>query len=322
MDTIYSPKVALTSSQVFEKFVFRDENECLMEQRILSPECYEFWVRSRQSPLKYPRESFQRTVTAHLRGADSRQPFPEDVERALLRQIRELIKEDKQPFNICFSMDNKRKFKNIRLLKTRFMKRYGYHEKRGYSIPTNSKVKEETKTNGDYEKLLSSFLGVSLEDFRLKREIASGYDLHFFVPAIWHVVKNLERREPERALSSGLKFDQEKELGQRLCFTQVVSTETLEIVSCSDGFRNAFGEVKHLGSSLVSVVEFMRIWRLIESKSESIGFNIFVGGCLVTGEVVDLKVCVHRLSAQKVEVKYILCSGRNVQDRTEFPLLF
>ncbi|CAK9028542.1 Nitrate reductase NADH [Durusdinium trenchii] len=57
-------------------------------EAIISRDCYEMWLKTRQRALKKPEESFRKTVTAHCTGTDGRKPFPVEVERSILVQLR------------------------------------------------------------------------------------------------------------------------------------------------------------------------------------------------------------------------------------------
>lgn len=58
-------------------------------ENVLSKECYDLWVNSRNNPPKEPEESFRRALTAHLCGLDGRRPFPRNVEANILKIIRQ-----------------------------------------------------------------------------------------------------------------------------------------------------------------------------------------------------------------------------------------
>ena len=97
-------------------FVFVDASA------ILSRACFEQWLSTRQKSLKKPEESFRKTVTAHAQGTDGRKPFPPEVERSLLVELRQ------QQVWDCFrnrTFDNGERM-NIGL---QGFRGYGYHEK-------------------------------------------------------------------------------------------------------------------------------------------------------------------------------------------------
>mmetsp|Transcript_285 Transcript_285/g.298 ORF Transcript_285/g.298 Transcript_285/m.298 type:complete len:274 (-) Transcript_285:803-1624(-) len=89
-----------TSINVFLKFVEVDKSGKVDASKILSKACYEHWLETRQSPPQRPQESFRRAVTAHVRAADGRRPFPEDIEPAVLTELRK-----KGPWK-CFDKDS------------------------------------------------------------------------------------------------------------------------------------------------------------------------------------------------------------------------
>eukprot|EP00924_Labyrinthula_sp_SR-Ha-C_P013915 augustus_masked-scaffold_5-processed-gene-17.8-mRNA-1 protein AED:1.00 eAED:1.00 QI:0/-1/0/0/-1/1/1/0/462 len=80
-----------TSFDVFMRFVDvqgANQQQEVTGERIFSRECFDAWVSSRTNPPKRPQESFRKAITAHLRGRDRRKPFPEAVEKSLLKIIR------------------------------------------------------------------------------------------------------------------------------------------------------------------------------------------------------------------------------------------
>lgn len=94
---------------------------------ILSKDCFEAWLATRSSKVKHPEQSFQRTLTAHLRGADGRRPFPEKVEEELLRILRSAGISNNgakaNPWNKCFG-------DNVYNVGARGFSNLGFHEKK------------------------------------------------------------------------------------------------------------------------------------------------------------------------------------------------
>ena len=56
--------------------------------QVVSRQCYEAWLVSRRMIPKVPEKIFQRTLTAHLTAADTRQPFHPKEEAAILATLR------------------------------------------------------------------------------------------------------------------------------------------------------------------------------------------------------------------------------------------
>jgi len=56
--------------------------------RVVSKECYEYWLETRVGVTNEPERAFQRSLTAHLTGSDGRQPFLPEEEEAILKVVR------------------------------------------------------------------------------------------------------------------------------------------------------------------------------------------------------------------------------------------
>merc|ERR1712232_840036 len=79
----------LPSHAVFMSFMKMDQAGKPMDASgLIGVECFNAWVKSRKGNLVNPDESFRRALTSHLCGSCGRKPFPEDVERLLLQEIR------------------------------------------------------------------------------------------------------------------------------------------------------------------------------------------------------------------------------------------
>jgi len=143
----------MTSLEVFLKFVKyeTDTQTGLIVPNVsglLSSECFDAWIKSRKGVLKHPEESFRRSLTAHVTGIEGRRPFPEDIEEAL---IKELKKQKKWP---CFEgklCDGKEL--NIGLQGIRTL---GFHE----SQRSKTQVVQQTKANMQPRGLLQSEVGI------------------------------------------------------------------------------------------------------------------------------------------------------------------
>eukprot|EP00924_Labyrinthula_sp_SR-Ha-C_P013646 maker-scaffold_5-snap-gene-9.5-mRNA-1 protein AED:0.00 eAED:0.00 QI:90/1/1/1/1/1/2/490/407 len=80
---------SVSSYEVFASFFSYQEDGTLTGENILSYPCFQAWLATRKKEIKHPRDSFRRTVTAHLRGRDGRRKFPPDVEKSLVQLLHE-----------------------------------------------------------------------------------------------------------------------------------------------------------------------------------------------------------------------------------------
>ena len=82
-----------SSMTVFREFLVQtidpETNETMIDaSAITSLQCYQEWLDSRKSFAKKPENSFQRALSAHLTGADGRDPFTSIEEKAILQHLR------------------------------------------------------------------------------------------------------------------------------------------------------------------------------------------------------------------------------------------
>jgi len=56
--------------------------------RVISKECYEDWLNTRDYDVKNPERTFQRILTSHLTATDGRTPFTPEEEVAILDALR------------------------------------------------------------------------------------------------------------------------------------------------------------------------------------------------------------------------------------------
>lgn len=96
----------LISWEVFMSFVDENHNAT----RVLSQECFNTWVATRQTYPKQPEESFRRVLIGHICGIDRRRPFPERVETSLLHMVRRKeVWECFKGTNVCIGIRGFRK---------------------------------------------------------------------------------------------------------------------------------------------------------------------------------------------------------------------
>jgi hypothetical protein len=80
-----------TSMSIFLDFTKRDsETQQVDPSGIISRDCYTRWLDTRRSKPIRPEETFRKAILCHLTCTDGgSQPFPEEVEAALLTMLRE-----------------------------------------------------------------------------------------------------------------------------------------------------------------------------------------------------------------------------------------
>lgn len=110
---------------------------------ILSRECFEMWLSTRQRALKKPEESYRKTVTAHTQGSDGRKPFPIEVERGLLVDLR------RQEVWNCYAGRTNAQGERVSIGLQGF-RGLGYHEKANtpeYLLPAKTAKKRKGLTD-------------------------------------------------------------------------------------------------------------------------------------------------------------------------------
>eukprot|EP00924_Labyrinthula_sp_SR-Ha-C_P000804 maker-scaffold_7-snap-gene-4.2-mRNA-1 protein AED:0.33 eAED:0.33 QI:71/0.8/0.66/1/0.8/0.66/6/0/343 len=171
----------LSSMEIFEKYVHRNEDGVLLYEDILSKSCYSLWLSSRATKLKFPEGTFKRTISSHLRKADGRCPFAEDVEASLLSKYRQFDSAGDR-IDVFTFLESETHPPRQRKAQRRheFAYPYGYHEKlkakdgnikpepvttlvkrKAERIAINPKNKIILQTDNLVE--LSKFLGTGLE---------------------------------------------------------------------------------------------------------------------------------------------------------------
>eukprot|EP00924_Labyrinthula_sp_SR-Ha-C_P016389 snap_masked-scaffold_6-processed-gene-1.25-mRNA-1 protein AED:1.00 eAED:1.00 QI:0/0/0/0/1/1/3/0/321 len=166
MNASQGKKQLMSSLEVFSHYIFRDKEDILLEENIISTDCFKVWISTRGSTLKHPIASFKRTVCCHLRGADERAPFPEDVENSLLKKCRlkDLSGKLIDPFSLIVSGEPKKR--SYRRFQSFFFP-YGFHEKK-------KKKKKEcfAIVNTKILRSMEEIIGLSANDLTLLHEAA------------------------------------------------------------------------------------------------------------------------------------------------------
>lgn len=124
---------AVSSYTVFNEYVKKKSNGEYDATEVLSYECYQRWLNTRQQKPKMPEESFRRAITAHVRGADGRRPFEKHIEAAILNEVR------KRSAWKCFGG-------NSSIGKLGFKKR-GYHEELSLKLKDKGGNENKDKLN-------------------------------------------------------------------------------------------------------------------------------------------------------------------------------
>uniref|UniRef100_A0A7S3PHE1 Uncharacterized protein n=1 Tax=Aplanochytrium stocchinoi TaxID=215587 RepID=A0A7S3PHE1_9STRA len=159
-------KPNVSSFVVFNEFVTHDkETDKYDATEVLSMECYQRWLQTRQKRPKMPEESFRRAITAHVRGADGRRPFSAEVETAILKELR------KKGCWKCFSRES--------TIGKLGYKKYGYHEEErmrkeyGCADLVTKKKHNKTKKQSVATKARKSFMKIKESLLESKSEASS-----------------------------------------------------------------------------------------------------------------------------------------------------
>lgn len=78
-----------TTTQIFFKYTVVDSYGNIDATRILSRECFKEWIATRKVLPKDPAHAYRKVVTGHCRGDKGLAPFPEDLEKAILKVLRQ-----------------------------------------------------------------------------------------------------------------------------------------------------------------------------------------------------------------------------------------
>jgi len=76
------------SGEIFSKFVSVDANGKLNTSKILSAACFNEWIKSRKIVPKNPARAFKDALKAKILAKNRCCPFPAEVERDLLKRLR------------------------------------------------------------------------------------------------------------------------------------------------------------------------------------------------------------------------------------------
>eukprot|EP00924_Labyrinthula_sp_SR-Ha-C_P012956 snap_masked-scaffold_12-processed-gene-4.33-mRNA-1 protein AED:1.00 eAED:1.00 QI:0/0/0/0/1/1/3/0/217 len=186
--TVYKIQKRITSKDVFDSFTYRNEINQLMYENIISRECYQVWLQSRSSKLKYPEDAYRKTVYAHIRGADTRSPFEKDVKQSLLKKLRAVNKEGVpiDSFGVVFGHSKRFRRNNKGGWCAKFEYPYGYHEKKQNRIMNGTLVENQEN--------LEKLLHISKEQMNNYKKETKKVSFHFSFPAVGYLVNLLSEQ--------------------------------------------------------------------------------------------------------------------------------
>eukprot|EP00924_Labyrinthula_sp_SR-Ha-C_P007268 snap_masked-scaffold_8-processed-gene-13.47-mRNA-1 protein AED:1.00 eAED:1.00 QI:0/0/0/0/1/1/3/0/230 len=188
-------RVRMTSREVFDSFTYRNQSGELMHENIFSKECFEHWVRARSSKPKHPEGAFRRTIHAHLRAADGRNPFEKDVEKSLMKKLRSVNIAGKQvdPFSVIFGKEKRFRKNGKGGWHTEFKYPYSHHEKyintdEDKNILNSRKKLSPYSKLEDQEKNIEHLLHISKQQMAVYANEAEKGSFHFSFPAVAYLV--------------------------------------------------------------------------------------------------------------------------------------
>eukprot|EP00924_Labyrinthula_sp_SR-Ha-C_P012943 maker-scaffold_12-snap-gene-4.45-mRNA-1 protein AED:0.02 eAED:0.02 QI:88/0.75/0.8/1/0.75/0.6/5/549/329 len=312
----------MTSLDVFHSFVIRQPNGELTQENIVSKPCFVLWLQSRSSRPKHPAGAFRRTIHAHLRAADGRNPFDKDVEESLLRKLRSIGKEKPEdPFAVIFGKGKRFRKSSSGGWYNDFVYPYGYHERRKNEKnkkttakshrPTTSCSKLESKEN-----IIKRLLHVSKDEMDIYRNQAKKMSLHFSFPAVAYLVDLLSTRTHFFSPDFILPAPDEQHF-KKDCIPiwyAIMGVGTEDILHMDDNFRNFFASLAHLMQIVPSIVQFFIERRVVLPKLKSKGSVWFRGTHLVENKRFMYRAYTRILSGERQEVYYQLQTDVIVED--------
>eukprot|EP00924_Labyrinthula_sp_SR-Ha-C_P007689 maker-scaffold_28-snap-gene-0.33-mRNA-1 protein AED:0.08 eAED:0.45 QI:0/0/0.5/1/1/1/2/526/299 len=230
-----------TSMKIFAAFIDRNEEGDLISENILSKECFDHWLSSRSSSVKFPVGAFKRTISSHLRAVDGRVPFDADVEESLLKEYR---KQDKHGYRIDpFSFLKKSDYqpKSFRGCWVRPLPYpFGYHEKQKHRVNQLVLREQPQPMSSDQFSRLSSLLKMEVTDFCNLAFAAENSNSPFFAPAIAYLLPKMQAASPYFLPVLRVK----------------VCRHTFKILEICDETIKIFGKLSHVLSFHSTAVQF------------------------------------------------------------------
>eukprot|EP00924_Labyrinthula_sp_SR-Ha-C_P002220 maker-scaffold_19-snap-gene-4.42-mRNA-1 protein AED:0.00 eAED:0.00 QI:56/0.5/0.66/1/1/1/3/135/313 len=258
----------MTSMKTFLKFIYRDSTGVLIQESIISKECFNLWIETRASNVKYPLQAFKRTISSHLRGADQRAPFSADVEASLLRKYRarDLLGRQIDPFSFSKSQSC---IKKSALKLSQYSFPYGYHEKKRVENEESSNL---VLVDKKVLKTMEDMIGLSVTDLTLLHQAAEVANLGPVTTLVSYLLPKMRKKvkyfSPEYILpENSYKYFLELE-------TFVVDNRNMTVVNDSrKKLRNAKG--KHFFAIGVGLTEFFSIFMYVNKKLDTDGYCWF-----------------------------------------------
>eukprot|EP00924_Labyrinthula_sp_SR-Ha-C_P007429 snap_masked-scaffold_24-processed-gene-2.55-mRNA-1 protein AED:1.00 eAED:1.00 QI:0/0/0/0/1/1/6/0/275 len=248
MSSLMEKSFNATSMGVFRKFVRYDERGCFISENIISKECFELWLSTRKVDIKHPRGSFRRAISAHIRGADDRIPFREEIEQSLVRKLRKYDSEGNwiNPFRdlldeITSLVKGSRKRLNI------YKFPYGFHEKQRF-LASNSIFKEIPGSNiistkkEHVENNLCAILNMTENEMNKCLKYLKMNNISICFPALAYMLQNV----PSSSFYFSKKYvlpEPEDQYFRRDLAVSIftLDTNTTEITYMDESFKNIFG---------------------------------------------------------------------------------
>eukprot|EP00924_Labyrinthula_sp_SR-Ha-C_P009349 maker-scaffold_2-snap-gene-21.59-mRNA-1 protein AED:0.31 eAED:0.31 QI:112/1/1/1/1/1/4/151/332 len=282
---------------VFNEFIYRNERDELVCERILSSECFLRWMETRRKSIKHPKASFRRCVLAHLRAADRRAPFPEDVEESLLKQLR--VKDDNNesvdPFFFC-GVARKTPYlkKYAQSWRNKFDSAYGYHEKRKLLINQNANQLVSVRRERQFkvsEEIMKA-LRLNPDNFSTLYETALEYKLNIFSPAVLYYLSAMQGQNHRLSEEYVLPKPEECQFLPHLPIIQLVTNSKTWMIEWIDEVsRKAIPHWKtHMCTGFTSSLEFLavvkiafplieergKLWFRYPAQIQGYGFNVLM----------------------------------------------
>eukprot|EP00924_Labyrinthula_sp_SR-Ha-C_P007695 snap_masked-scaffold_28-processed-gene-0.7-mRNA-1 protein AED:1.00 eAED:1.00 QI:0/0/0/0/1/1/2/0/315 len=289
-----------TSMKIFAAFIHRNEEGDLISENILSKECFDHWLSSRSSSVKFPVGAFKRTISSHLRAVDGRVPFDADVEESILKKYRQKDKHGYRtdPFAFLKCSDQQRKsFRGcwVRPLPYPF----GYHEKQKHRVNQLALREQPQSMSNDQFSRLSSLLKMEVTDFCNLAFAAENSNTPFFAPAIAYLLPKMQAASPYFR-KNFLVPVQEEQYFKKLPILRVkVCRSTCNILEICDETIKIFGKLSHLLAFHATSVEFFAGFCFTYDEIEKYGFAWARGTVKINGQ---LYVCTsfNRKNSEKI----------------------
>eukprot|EP00924_Labyrinthula_sp_SR-Ha-C_P007107 snap_masked-scaffold_8-processed-gene-9.41-mRNA-1 protein AED:1.00 eAED:1.00 QI:0/0/0/0/1/1/5/0/333 len=274
-----------TSLRVFSSFTRRNTNNELTFENIISKECFNTWVQTRKYGLKNPKGSFRRAIYAHLRGADGRAPFPEDVEISILSKLREVSSGGKPVDPFSPILGNRKKFKRDRKggWLPAFPYPYGHHEKRKANMQNRSQSLSRVRSKrGKFDNLSSVESLLNLSESEMKLFLLQGKQVscHFSFPAVAYLINAMSSRSYFLSRDFIIPSPEEQFFRKEFPVMQILDGK---FVYMDTNFQNIFGTSTNILQVVPSITEFFNARKEITPALRKDGSTWFRGTAIING---------------------------------------